>query len=217
MVRYFNLKEIQKTTSYTPNRYFMLYEKKKKPAYHLNSLPVKKHIKKDDFDIFHTKNGLVAKVLVVKPSTYQIWNDLTRVRLACESPITNGMDGEIYIGNRLVGWVEKKATCQLYSYFENERELWNKICEHNVFLAKNGHFDLDSATINFTKKGQLIDKSCVFPIKKLLDVSIDVYPLLFRQSYRSINREIPNKIVSAAKTRNSKLLEKTFMELTQYE
>lgn len=211
--KYFTLKKIVKTISYTPNRYLMLYEKKIKPKYQLNTLPIKKVLSVNNFKVFLTKDNMVAKVFIRDPSGAQMWTGMTRIRLACESHLTNGMLGEIYVGNQMVGWLEKYIGGDTYRYFENEVALWNKICDHNVFLARNGYLDIDSATINFSKKtNQLFDKSCVFPIKALTDEIISLYPILFNQSYH-LDKNIPIKIVEAIKTKDSKIIEKTFLEL----
>jgi hypothetical protein len=210
MAKYFKLRKIVKTTSYTPDRYLMLYEKIMPEQVHLKDLKVKKIYSKQDFKVFETDNNRVAKVFVRDPSALQIWNGLIRVRLACNSPVTNGMSGEIYVGKRMVGWLEDKLKGDMYLYFENEKALWNKICEHNIFLAKNGYVDLDTATINFNKKTNLLfDKSCVFPINKLLDKSIDIMPVLFNQSYR-MRGLFFTAIMDALKTRDSKQVEESF-------
>ncbi len=214
--KYFTLEKKVPTTEYTPDRYLMLYAKKRKPTVDLKDLVFKKTYSVHDFWTFLTQNNYIAKVYLRDPTAYQIWNGSTRIRLACESPITNGMFGEIHVDGNMVGWLEQKLPGKPYRYFENEIELWNKLCNHNIFLAKNGYVDLDSGTINFNKKtGLLFDKSSIFPIKHLRDESIDFYPKLFNQSYNSLSSDIPERVVVAVKTRDSKVVEKTFRELKQ--
>ncbi len=210
MEKYFTLTKIVKTTDYTPDRYLMLWRKKKPRHYQLRELPIKKVISVQDFKVYESEHNLIVKVFMRKPNAQQIWNGLIRVRLACNSPITNGLVGEVYIADTLVGWVEEKLEGRTYNYFENETELWNKICDHEIFLAKNGYIDLDTATINFNKKtGLLFDKSCVFPINKLENSSIDVIPVLYKQSYASQTKYLDD-IMAAIKSRDSKVIEQTF-------
>lgn len=209
MAKYFKLTKVVKTTSYTPDRYLMLYDKIAPEKVKLKDLKVKKVYSNQDFKVFETQCGMVAKVFMRNSKAMQIWNGLVRVRLACNSPVTNGMAAEIYVGDKMVGWLENKLKGDTYRYFENERFLWNKICKHNIYLSKNGYVDLDTATINFNKKTNLLfDKSCVFPINKLTDESINIMKLLFNQSYKSIGT-IDN-VVAALKTKNSATVEETF-------
>lgn len=211
MSRYFDLVKKVKTTSYTPNRYLMLYKKKNMlPKHQLNSFKIKKLYSVQDFKVFETENNTIVKVYVRDPRALQIWSGLMRIRLASNSSVTNNMTGEVYVGSRHVGWTEAKLPGDSYKYFENEKELWNLICQHNIFLSKNGYVDLDTATINFNKKTNLLyDKSCVFAIKNLLPESVDVMPILFNQSYMLCGSFFQD-IVSAIKSQDSKKVESSF-------
>ena len=209
--RYFELIKKVKTTSYTPDRYLMLYRKRHQlPKHQLKELKIKKVYSVQDFKVFETPGNKIAKVFIRDPQALQIWNGLMRVRLAGFSPIATPLIGEIYVGARHVGWLEDKLLGEPYKYFENEKQIWNLICQHGMFLAKNGYVDLDTATINFNKKTNLLfDKSCVFPINKLLPESVDVMPVLFNQSYRMRGAYVSD-VVSALKTKDSKQVEEAF-------
>lgn len=210
--KYFTLEKQIATTNYTPDRYFMLFKKRQVPQYQLRDLPIKKILHLQDFKTYKSKDNLIVKVFQRNPNALQLWNGFIRIRLACNSSITNGMNGEVYVGHKLIGWTEKKLSGKTFRYFENETELWNKICDHNIFLSKNGYVDLDSATINFDKSTHLLfDKSCVFPIKHLGEESVNLYEILYNQSYRRRGSFIRN-IMDAILSKDSFKVEKSFTE-----
>ena len=214
MKQHFFFIEQVPTVSYTPDRYLMLFRKKCLPQFELSDLPCLKVFREMDFKTYLTKTGFfkkaVAKVCIV---SQPIWRDMNRIRIAACSPISNGMIGEIYDGGECVGWLEPYNKSRTYRYFQNEKNLFRRICIHNIFLSKLGYVDLDSATINFFKGSNLMfDKSCVFPIKHLKPKSINVFPILFKQSYKSIPERFGYQVAAAIKTGNSVRVEQIFRE-----
>jgi len=215
MYEHFNLIAKVPSVVYTPNRYLMFFKKKQVPKYDIYKLPEMKIIRVKDFKTYMTKlkfwKKVVAKVCMNKQS---IWRDMNRIRIASCSPVSNGMIGEIYRGKVCVGWLENYSRRKKYRYFENEKELFKRVCQHNIFLSKLGYVDLDPATINFWKgSNKLFDKSCVFPIKSLIEESAGAFPLLFTQSYNTFSRDVGLQVASAIRTKDPVQVEKTFREL----
>jgi len=221
--RYFYLIDMIPSVSYTPDRYLMLCKRKQPPRFEASALPCIKVFKKDLFKTYLTKYrthsySLFMKKIVAKIIKFRepIWRDMNRIRVAAMSPISNGMIGEIWDQGKMVGWLESYSRRRKYRYFENEKELFKKICIHNIFLSKLGYVDLDSATINFFKGSKLLfDKSSVFPISHLQEKSIDVFAVLLRQSYKTINEEAVEKIVAAIKTNDPATVEQAFREVLE--
>lgn len=216
MQRYFYLTAKIPSVKYTPNRYFMLFKKKQPPKFELSTLPCIKVFKDDIFKIYLTKIGFLKAVAKILKLMEPIRTDINRIRVSALSPISNGMIGEIWDKGKIVGWLESYSRKRKYSrYFENEKELFKKICTHNIFLSKLGYVDLDPATINFFKGSKLLfDKSLVFPISHLKSSSIDCdcFAVHLRQSYKTINEEVVEKIVNAIKTYNPSVVEQAFKE-----
>lgn len=223
MQRYFYLTDKIPSVSYTPDRYLMLFKRKQPPQFEPLALPCIKVFKEDAFKTYLTKYrvhsySLFMKKLVAKTIkfTQPIWRDMNRIRVAAMSPISNGMIGEIWDQGNMVGWLESYSRERKYRYFENEKELFKKICIHNIFLSKLGYVDLDPATINFFKGSKLLfDKGCVFPISHLQEKSIDLFAVHLRQSYKTINEKAVMKIVTAIKTNNPATVEKVFREVLE--
>ena len=213
MGKFFDLIKITPTIKYTPDRFLMLF-KKKQSSVQLAQLPFIKEIKQCDFHIFESKlyrpfmKFFKTKRKVIAKISNRGKNDMTRIRVASASPISNGMIAEIYDGDEWVGWLEE-YTGKPHKYFENEKELFTKLCQHQIFLSKVGYIDVDFATINFSKKKKtLFDKSQVFPIK---DSDPKYFIKLLNQSFKTVDERRKMEMLAALESKNPVLIEQAFM------
>ena len=168
MDKYFKLIKMYPSVSYTPNRFLMLWKKKEVK---LKPRNFKKYYKND---IYTT-------------------NDRVTLFIASSSPVSNGLTG--FFGN---GWLEEFSNSDIYKYNENEKELFKLHCDNEIYLAKLGYWDMDSATINFFKENnKLFDKSAIIPIS-IIDLKYILgYQKLLRQSYKTIPLIVQTKIETA--------------------
>lgn len=185
MEKYFQLTIVVPTVSYTPKRYFMLWKRRNiKNKFYLSIPYIHKQWKRDKY----------------------MNNNEIDIFIASISPISNGL---FTITDS--GWSEEKSDSPIYHYFENEKELFRLHCEHQIYLSKLGYFDVDSATINFFKRdNKLFDKSGVMPISKMENKHIELYFILLNQSYRTISKEIKDKIKAAFETKDAVRIEEAF-------
>ncbi|HSA75496.1 MAG TPA: hypothetical protein VLE21_04840 [Candidatus Nitrosocosmicus sp.] len=192
MDKFFTLE--YKVKSPSPDRYIMMF--RRKPIKRTSRPEPRKIIKEDK--VYDTDCDTIVKIDD---------NDRNSIVLGSMSPISNGIMAEIYENDNFIGWVEEKSHIDTYKYKENQQELFSKICKHGVFLARNGYYDIDTATINFFKDGRMFDKGGTRPIKSITDNDMDAYIVMFNNSYDEIDIE---PIVKALKTKDSKLIEKEF-------
>ncbi|MDD5638836.1 MAG: class I SAM-dependent methyltransferase [Candidatus Pacebacteria bacterium] len=222
MAPFFSLEK--KIPSVSPGRWVMLFKKKNDEFNYiiqLHELPVLKILQESsDSVIYLTK--VKGKETIAKVMKNYIDTGLKiRINIARFSPISNGILGSIYRGKKLVGWIEEYENSPIYKNKENQIELFKLICEHTIFLAKLGYFDIDTATINFFKKNnKLFDKGGIIHIKQL-DESVygssfdkrfeGWYFKLMRYSYDMISENIQKQIYNALKSKDSSVIENTFI------
>lgn len=222
MSKFFTL-EI-KIDSILPQRYVMLFKRKKDDfdiIHQIEQIPIKKILKDDHIStIFLTsKNDKQMVAKIVKNPTDDLRN---RINIARMSPISNGVIGSIYNGEMFIGWLEEYREDEICKYKENQEQVFKKLCEHNIFLAKIGYFDTDIATINFFKTDlKLFDKGLVMPIKSLNEEvyenfqnsSEGYYFIHLKNSFDIIDEKTRDLIKNALKRKDSLIIEKTFVEL----
>jgi len=216
MNKYFVLKAKIPTVSATPDRYIMLFERKKDSfdnKYQLKDLKILKKILVRDIgsNILLTDKGL-AKII-----TNGKFRE-TSINIARLSPISNGLIGTIYKGSKFIGWLEKYNKFRPYRSFENEIPLFVLHCKNQVFLARVGYIDLDNSGINhFTNNNKLFDKGDIYPIKWMGERNYKypdgTYFRVLNQSYRKIPKDIQIKISKALSTKDSKIIEQTYKEI----
>ncbi len=221
MNRFFILIKKEPTVSYTPNRYIMLFERKPNKInkkFELKDLSVESTIfvaKRGR--TFITKDNLVCKI----SKNFIFWNNKQRIKLASLSPISNGLVGFIYEEGKCLGWIEKFLNGKIFILFENEIELFRLHCLHQIFLSRNGYFDLDPATINFIKleNGKIVnfDKGATHSISILSSDNWDLekgsYFKCLKRSYKKIKKDTLVEISNAMKTKNSFEIEKAYKKI----
>lgn len=222
MSKFFTLET--KINSILPQRYVLFFKRKKDifdNFYQIDQLPIKKILKDDKNSVvFLTlKNNRKMVAKIIKNPTDDLKN---RINIARMSPISNGVIGSVYNGDVFIGWLEEYREDEICHYKENQKEVFKKLCDHNIFLSKIGYFDTDIATINFFKKDlKLFDKGLVIPIKslneevyeKFQDYSEGYYFIHLKNSFDTIDEKTKNIIKNALKTRDSFIIEQTFSDL----
>jgi SAM-dependent methyltransferase len=225
MSKFFTL-EI-KIDSILPQRYVMHFKRKKDDLdniYQVEQIPIKKILKDDRISsIFLTlKNNKKMVAKIIKNPREDLKN---RINIARMSPISNGVIGSIYNGDMFIGWIEEYREDEICKYKEKQKEIFKKLCDHNVFLSKMGYFDTDVATINFFKTDlKLFDKGLVMPIKSLnqevyenFQNSLEGYYFIhLRNSFDIIDEKTINLIKNSLKSKDSSIIEKTFLELKNH-
>ncbi len=219
MNQFFILKKKEPTVDCTPNRYIMLFERR------LNKINKKFELKDLSFNskrspldrVMFIKDNLVCKI----SENFIFWKNKQRINLAALSPVSNGLVGFVYEEGKCFGWIEEFLDGRIFRYFENEIELFKLHCIHQIFLSRNGHFDLDPATINFIKlgNGKIVnfDKGATHPISVLSSYHWDLekgsYFKCLKQSYKEIGKDILSEISNAMSSKNSFEIEKTYQKI----
>jgi len=188
MNRWFTLEQKVPTTSYTPGRFFFLWKRKGSERY--------------EGEIYEKK---------FRHDKY-LDNNAVDMFAASTEPYSNGI-----IRLTEEGWIEKKIpNCQPYHYFENEHTLFNAHCRQQIYLSKLGYWDIDSATINFTRGSNVyFDKSGVMPISKMEQKHIDVYFILLNQSYRTVPEQVKQTIRKGLEHRRPAVFENSYRKAIQ--
>ncbi len=189
MEKYFKLTSISPSPS--PDRYIMLFERK--------NVEIRK-VKDNTIEIFKKSDGNTEK-------------DIIRILVASMSPISNGLLALTYKNNTFIGWIEEISKTRILLYKEKQNEVFNKICEHNIFLAKLGYTDVDNATINFFENLRLFDKGGVYHIKDVKQEWIEKdkhFTIMTKNSYDDIDID---KILKALNTRDSNKIQKCYEDM----
>ncbi len=142
--------------------------------------------------------------------------DLRSLDIARLSPISNGLEFLVYEGDSFVGWAEKPVRLGKYA---SQLEVFQAVCQHEIFLLRNGFFDVDPAYINFgvneqgilqcfDKDGVIAFRDCPDHWKRLFfdQVMVRHFPKIVR------NTEIMTLLVSAMETSDILKLEHAFSE-----
>ncbi len=228
ITNYFELCIITPSIDYTPERYIMLFVRKRSlmdNKYEYSNLPICKPIRMledDGAKVFLTRDNMIAKVYDISRSDKDEDYFKMKIDIARMSPISNNIVGSIYDKDKFVGWLEKPIKSKPFRYFENEIKCFKAHCRHQIFLLRLGYFDGDSATINFVEEDgelQTFDKNGVNSIKILnknyWDTKTGSYPKMLRQSYHLIPEDIIEKICNALSTKDSCKIEKVYQEVLE--
>jgi len=190
----------------TRHRSIMLFKRKSESRTQLSELKFIEQVHENDScTVYHTNDSRTAKILKNPNEESKI-----RINIAKTSPISNGLLSEIYDNDRFVGWLEKYDPSLRYRKKENEVELFKLICKHNIYLAKLGYTDTDTATSNFFKNSnKLFDKGQVVHISQ----QNKMYEIQLRNSYDIISDKIIDMLVEALLSKNSKLIETMYQNV----
>jgi len=220
MSRHFRLVDrMVPTVSYTPDRYFMLFQRLPIRRVQLNELHLGKRLKPiegslDVLDVRKAKTGwltrYVAKLIVSECRVPKL-----RFKIASMTPYSNGMAAEVYDGDDYKGWLEDYSPHTTLRYFEREHEVFRRFCEEQVFLSKLGYVDCDCATINWFTNYKHFDKNAVYPIEMLKPTTADSFIVMLRNSYRTINPETQERIRKALHSKDSRIIEQIFTRLRE--
>ena len=222
MNRFFVLKAKKQTVDYTPGRYIMLFERRLdnlNKQFELKDLPVVSNIdlQSKRKRLFRTKGNLICKIS--DPNREE--KNKERIKIASLSPISNGLVGFVYDGGKCLGWVEKCLNGWPFGYFNNEIELFKLHCLHQIFLSRNGYFDLDPATLNFIRKTDKkivnFDKGATHSIHIMDSTNWDLetgsYFKCLKQSYKKLGKDILSEISLAMATKNSVEIENAYQKI----
>jgi len=231
MSRFFSCLGIMPSVSYTPDRYVMVWGRRPIRCFSLDSLPVKRMIKTGDLKIFETeleepkksgwlgipkrKRRCVAKIINV-PEAESLGYQM-RFRIAASSPYSNGLVGEIYEedAGKYCGFLEEYCGEKPVPMYEREKECFRLHCLNQIYLSKLGYVDVDSSMINvFSGSMKIFDKSQVFPLQDA-EHNIPYYPILLKQSFKTIPDEVCNNLWDALKTRDPSIVEKAYAEVVE--
>ena len=222
MEKFFTL-EI-KIDSILVQRYVMLFKRKHDDfdeEIELSKLPLIKPIKDDKFSMTFQTRWKNRKV-IAKINKFPRKADKNRINIARLSPISNNAIGSIIKNDEFIGWIEEFRNDEVFRYKENQKEILNLLCDHNIFLSKLGYIDTDWATINFFKKDNILfDKGAVFPIKKinkevfgdLTENKKGYFFLQLENSFDIITEEMEMVLYTALKSKNSDTIEQALKEI----
>jgi SAM-dependent methyltransferase len=203
------------TNSPSQGRYIMLFERKKEKSLDYSALNVNEYelIKQnDESTIFKDDTN------IIKLQNNRTIQDEIKCFIASHSPISNGIECMIYSGERFMGWIEKYIDTPILKRYQKEKEVLEKLCEHQVYLAKLGYTELDMGMSNFFEDLIIYDKGGVFPIKDLHPLAIEdinngYFFKMFKNNYKmNIDYE---KIHEALNTRDSLKIERMYETLME--
>jgi len=180
MNQHFVLRRIIPSVSYTPGRYFMLWEKRQLKTPKRNV--IKKYFKKDKY---------VNKVSVF---------------IAACSPVSNGIAG--FIRNGWVESKSEEEPYRYFEN-EEELFCLHCIHQVYLSKLGYWDVDPATINF-FKGSNKLFDKSGVMPIKETEQKHIDLYFILLNQSYRKIPETLKSKIRKALETKSPAKIEETF-------
>lgn len=198
MSKFFTL--LWEVNSSSPDRKVMMYKRKEdqfSKRYELRDLVLGNTIKSDTNSATYSSNVIT-----------KIYSEVNKnaIKIASLSPISNGLTGFVYDGDKCVGWCEDKLEGKLLLYKEQQKIIFKKICEHGRFLARVGYWDIDTATINFIN-GFLFDKGAVIPISEIDEKMIGFFEIMLRNSYDILTDEYIAKLKEILNTKDSKKIE----------
>src|SRR3990167_1582002 len=192
----------------SPDRYIMIFDRKKTNITQLGEIGSKKRIKSDESSRVYKSDNSIIKLLS-NPTE----KDEIRIVIASLSPISNGLTSLVYDDGKFVGWTEEYNKKKILEYKERQKEVFEKVYIHNIFLAKLGYTDVDNSMINFFDDLILFDKGGVYHIqdvkKQLLEVDGN-FTIMTNNSYDNIDVD---RILKTLKTGDSKQIEVLYWEL----
>lgn len=102
-------------------------------------------------------------------------------------------------------WYDELINETPYKFFENEKEILSLLCDYQIHLIDMGYIELDMATINFFKpSNKHFDKNGVIPVTALNDVTVDLFKMMFTNSYKDY--KLPETLVNSLHTHDTFLI-----------
>jgi len=170
MEKHFDLVKKVPATTDEPDRYVMLFRRKKSwidISYDVADLLRIQDIKSAGGLKFHTFFGgmrLVAKTYRWKETKLTV--AISAMYPSC-TPIVVGLHDA---DGKWVGWLEKKITTPIFSDTQGDMKRARSFCCYQIFLANLGYTDIDAAAFNYGmdhKELVLFDKNQVCPINEI--------------------------------------------------
>ena len=203
MTKFFTLK--MKVKSPSNNRWIMLFER----------LPLRIDHFVHKLTTIKLKSGIESTVYkhrntIIKIQTNTTDKDFIKTFVAAHSPISNGIDSWLFSNGMYVGWSERISKYCSMKKFKHQIECFQKLCEHNVYLAKLGYTEMDMSVTNFFSDFKFYDKGGVWNIKDLEvaaieDIITGYFFKMFRNSFKiKINFDLIHTILNK---RDSVLIE----------
>lgn len=188
------------TDSPSPDRMIMMWKRNDdqfSKRYEMSDINLGKVIKNDA----NSTTYLSDKITKIYPEINK-----NSIKIASLSPISNGLTGFVYDGEKCVGWIEDKLNGKLLEYKHKQNLVFKKICEHGRFLARVGYFDIDTSMINFIDM-KLFDKGAVIPISEITENIVNYFDTMLRNSYDILSDEFITRLKDAIITKDSKKIE----------
>ena len=201
MSEFFTL--LWEVNSPSPDRKIMMFKRKDdqfSKRYNIKDIELGEIIKNDANSTTYSSDKII-----------KIYSKLSKntIKIASLSPISNGLTGFVYDGEKCIGWIEDKLNGDLLQYKQKQRHVFKKICEHERFLARIGYFDIDMSMINFIDM-KLFDKGAVIPISEITDDVIYKFEIMFRNSYDILDEEFIKKLKDIITSKDSQKIEKIY-------
>jgi SAM-dependent methyltransferase len=200
MDRFFILKS--KTPSPTNDRWVMVFERKSYPQKVLtdeNALLLKQN---NETTTWRNKDKII-KVM----NNFDMKKRIS-VFISSHSPISNGIR---FIGEN--GWVEDYCDSPIVTKQSQQHEIFKRLCQHNVYLAKLGYTEMDMGLTNFFTNGKMFDKGNVFHIKDLQDFQIGNDGVFFKMMKPNFTIDIDyDKLKQTLNTKDSYVIEKFYSQ-----
>ncbi len=169
MNRFFTLKSISNSPS--QGRYIMLFERIQEPTVAFAIHDGISIIKQDkESTVYKSKDN------IIKIQNNHTEKDEIRIFIASHSPISNGIKSLVYNYGNYQGWTEEISDQIKLKPYTNQEQVFQKLCIHNVYLAKLGYTEVDMSVSNFWPDMVFYDKGGIRHVT-------DVDPL----SYNDIN------------------------------
>ncbi len=151
MNKFFTLKSISNSPS--QGRYIMLFERINLPTVAFAIHDGIKIIKQDgESTVYKSKDN------IIKIQNNHTEKDEIRIFIASHSPISNGIKSLVYNYGNYQGWTEEISDQIKLKPYTNQEECFQKLCIHNIYLAKLGYTEVDMSVSNFWPDLQMYDK-----------------------------------------------------------
>ncbi len=212
MKPFFILKSISNSPS--QGRYIMLFERIKEPTVAFAIHDGISIIKQDgESTVYQSKDN------IIKIQNNHSEKDEIRIFIASHSPISNGIKSLVYNYGKYQGWVEEKSDQKKLKPYTNQEHIFQKLCIHNIYLAKLGYTEVDMAVSNFWPDLQMYDKGGIRHVQDVdplayTDLKTGWFFTMFRNQFN-----IPidfEKIQKGLKTHNSLEIQKMYEEFITF-